>query len=230
MKKCNMTSRKISMNMCNVCNKYRSQSSLMKCNYCMDAQIYKLFGIIEEKYAPYYKTNWHINVNNLVKEKKEEKKKEKKKVVVKKEVKRNIINTSNDLDRIPLIRHLSSHCWNMAMTNMVQKKCTYVLAGTMYGIDKSPSPPDWEYYITRKTTRDRKAICHSVNNNGIHHTQSVILPKASRCIAHNKKRINITGKGSNRAPKRCKNKTYGKYCHVHLKTFNQTKSNVSYIN
>jgi hypothetical protein len=84
---------------------------------------------------------------------------------------------------------------------MMRKGKKIVHAGYLRNMDGDYT---WIYVLTREKCKDKTATQHSFSvDNQEEHIEIVRLPRATRC------------KGRNKESHRCKNKTYGMYCHVH---------------
>jgi hypothetical protein len=121
-----------------------------------------------------------------------------------------------------LTRSLSEHHCGAAMVKMAREKRKCQWAGTFNSIHGDSG---WLYSLEREqVTRkgkpvrevDRISIRYDCDGNQSSEYRSTdTLPIATQCCAHVTLKINKTGKGANKVPPRCKNRTYGWYCHLH---------------
>lgn len=111
---------------------------------------------------------------------------------------------------------LSEHHWDAAEMKMIQERSTYVEAYSFFNVmEDYPSPPVWEYTLERDNTRSQTARRVVTHRSGKRWVTIAKLPKTKRCVAKIPPRVNKTGKGASRKPRKCKNKTYSVACHVH---------------
>lgn len=95
-----------------------------------------------------------------------------------------------------IYRTLSEHHWNVAEVHMAKSRNKHLWVGRAF---------KWTYLLSRDTTDSRIARREHIHNGKLIYTQITTLPIPHRCHKYIGKR-----------PRRCKNKTFGEYCHSHV--------------
>ena len=93
-----------------------------------------------------------------------------------------------------LVRTLSEHHWIAANIEMAQQRAKCVSAGYAY---------DWEYQVTRDSSRTRNVKYETFHKGKIISTDSSVLLKPQRCS------------GKSKDGRRCNKKVYWTYCKQH---------------